>query len=192
MSLPQVRSHRLTDEEYFELDQQEGVLYDLWDGEPFAMDVEAVTGGSIRHSLIALSVGRSLFDRTGSRGCRVFNSDVRLQLGAKGDYCHPDVTLVCGPTPHERYIDNPILIVEVLSPTTESYDRGLKFERYRALASLQAYLLLTQERPHAELYQRTPEGLWSLSEASGPEGVLRVGALDLDLPLAELYRQVEF
>ncbi len=190
--LPQADRRRLTDEEYFDLDQQEGVRYDLWNGEPFAMDVMAMPGGSLRHSLIAMSVGKALLDRLGGRGCRVFNSDLRLRLSSDGDYCHPDVILVCDPAPYEQYIDNPLLIVEVLSAGTESDDRGLKFQRYRALPSLQAYLLLAQDRPHAELYQRAGEGLWHLTEASGVEAVLKITGLDLALPLAEIYRQVEF
>jgi Uma2 family endonuclease len=91
-----------------------------------------------------------------------------------------------------RYVEDPLMVVEVLSPTTESYDRGLKFEHYRSINALRYYLLLNQDRMHAELFQREPDGIWRFFDATGDEGTIKFDEWDLTLSLAELYRQVEF
>lgn len=129
------------------------------------------------------------------RPCRVHVNDLRVKVDETGLYTYPDVVVVCG---EARYDDdqrdtllNPRVLVEVLSPSTEAYDRGAKFEHYRRLPSLTAYLLVAQDRPHLELYVRTASGIWQLSEASGLEAALPIPRLELTLALAEVYDKVE-
>lgn len=110
------------------------------------------------------------------------------------NYVYPDLSVVCGDVIYDdekkRVLTNPTLVVEILAPSTESYDRGLKFQRYRQLASLRMYLLISQERAHLELFTRQEDDTWLLSEAQGREQTLNLDALGVPLPLAEVYAQV--
>ena len=111
---------------------------------------------------------------------------------------YPDVPVVCGPSeydprdPDRRTIVNPRLIVEVLSPTTEGFDRGQKFERYMQLPALQEYVLVTQDRPRVESLLRQGDGTWSFTHAVGIDATLRLRSMDIDLPSAEVYANVTF
>jgi Uma2 family endonuclease len=178
----------LTREEYFRLEQQQDQRYEYLAGEVFAM-----AGGSERHALISMNTGAALVNATRERPCRVYGADMKLYIAPHDHFCYPDVMLLCEKgMRHESYVEAPEIIVEVLSPATASYDRGLKFEHYRAIESLEYYLLLDQERPHAELFERLPEGGWRLTEASGLETEIALPQLGLRLPMGEIYRQVEW
>jgi Uma2 family endonuclease len=181
--------HRLlTHADYFALEQAEDARYEYWRGEVFAM-----AGGSESHALIGMSTGAALVNALRDRPCRVYGADMKLYLPTLDKFCYPDVMVLCeAGRRREQYVEDPTLVVEVLSETTESYDRGLKFEHYRTLASLRHYLLLTQDRAHAELYARGPEGVWYLSEATGLEAEVRLSAWEVALPLAEVCRNVDF
>jgi Uma2 family endonuclease len=186
MAHPQDKRH-LSHEEYFALEQAEDRRYEYLAGEVFAM-----AGGSESHALISMNIGAALVNATRGKPCRVYGADMRVRVAAFDKFCYPDVAVVCSQQPRNpRWIEDPVLIVEVLSPGTESYDRGLKFEHYRALPSLRVYLLLSQDRMHAEFFEREG-GTWRLREASGGDGVIALEALGVELPLAELYRQVDF
>jgi len=117
---------------------------------------------------------------------------MKLYIAAHDKFCYPDVMVLCGEG--ERggdYVEDPVLIVEVLSDSTESYDRGLKFEHYRAIPNLRHYLLLSQRRLHAELYTRTDPASWRFQETSGDAGGVVLDAWGVELPLDELYRNVK-
>jgi len=177
----------LSHAEYFALERTEDCRYEYLAGEVFAM-----AGGSERHALISMNTGAALVNATRRLPCRVYGADMKLYIAHHDHFCYPDVMLLCAAgVRHEDHVEQPTLIVEVLSPSTEAYDRGLKFEHYRSIEALQHYLLLDQDRMHAELYTRA-DGAWLLTEAGGEAGVLRLDALGIELALAELYRQVEF
>lgn len=156
--------------------------------------VYAMGGASPEHSLIVTNLARELSVALKQRPCRVHTTDLRVKVDETGLYTYPDVVIVCG---EPRYDDaqrdtlvNPLVLIEVLSASTEAYDRGAKFEHYRRLESLAAYLLVAQDRPHLDLFRRLPDGTWQLTEASGLERSLEIPALEIHLSLAEVYEKV--
>src|SRR5262245_20014349 len=159
---------RLSAEEYLALERQSTERHEFLDGEIFAM-----TGASRRHNLVAGNVFAALHAQlAGHAGhsCEIYTHDMRVRVTAADLFAYPDVVVACGAP---QFVDaetdtlvNRTLIVEVLSPSTESYDRGNKFAHYRKLPSLAEYLLLTQDRVHAEHFVRQGDGGWLLTETS--------------------------
>jgi Uma2 family endonuclease len=180
-----------TSEEYLALDRAAEFKSEYHAGEIFAM-----AGASEEHNIISLNVASELRVRLRGGRCRPFSADMRVSVGGADLYAYPDVVVVCG---ERQFADgrrdvllNPTLIVEVLSPTTEAYDRGGKFEGYRHLESLQEYLLIAQDRAHVEQYTRQPDGRWLLAEAGGLAAVLHLPSIGCDLALADVYEGVSF
>jgi Uma2 family endonuclease len=124
------------------------------------------------------------------------SSDVRVHVPATGLYTYPDLTVTCGEWQfQDNTFDtllNPTLIVEILSPSTEAYDRGKKFEHYQTIESLTYYLLIAQDRIHVDLYTRQPSGAWLLTSSSDPNAAISLDAIGCTLPLSELYDGLEF
>ena len=179
---------KLSHQDYFALEQATDQRYEYWAGEIFAM-----TGGTESHALIGANTLVALATRFRGKPCRVYGSDMKLYIAEHDKFCYPDVMVLCeAGRRYERHVEEPSLIVEVLSETTESYDRGLKFEHYRSIASLRYYLLLSQERLHAELFRREAPDLWTFREGTGEAAGLALEEWDIVLPLAELYRDVRF
>jgi Uma2 family endonuclease len=176
----------LTPEEYLEIEEQAEFRSEYYAGEMFAM-----AGGSPKHSLIKAQTVHLLISQLAGRPCLTFDSDMGIRVGATGLYTYADAVVVCGPEKLEgqRYqlLLNPTLIVEVLSPSSEAYDRGLKFERYRNVPSLMQYVLIASERVHADVFTRGDEGLWILSSASKPDDVLRLTSVGCTIRLADFY-----
>jgi Uma2 family endonuclease len=160
-----------------------------------AGQVYAMAGASARHNLIAMNTGASLHSQLRRQACTVYPSDLRVKVNPMELYTYPDLSVVCGAPRFEDgqrdTLLNPTVIVEVLSPSTENYDRGQKFQRYRALSSLAEYVLIAQDAMHVEHYARQPDGRWLLTEADGPEGVIHLAAIACDLALADVYEKVE-
>lgn len=161
-----------------------------------AGEIFAMVGASEPHNLIVGNILASLHGQMKGRPCRVYANDLRVRIEAADACCYPDVLVVCGEV---RFQDgrrdvvlNPVLIVEVLSPSTEAYDRGDKFALYRHLPSLRAYLLVSQRRMHAELYTRGADGRWQLSDHDDPGDPIPLEALECALSLAEVYDKVDF
>jgi Uma2 family endonuclease len=178
----------LSHDEYLALEQTDDQRYEYLAGEVFAMVV-----GSERHALISTNSAVTVANAVRDRPCRVYSADMKLFIKRHDKFCYPDVILLCEQgCRHEHYVEEPLLIIEVLSPSTEQYDRGLKFEHYRSIQSLRYYLLLDQDRPHAELFERGQDGIWFLRETNGLEGKVQLATHHITLPLRELYRQVEF
>lgn len=151
--------------EYTELVAASETKAQWLDGEVFAM-----AGGTPEHAALAMAVGTELRRQLTGKPCRVYSSDLRIRVAATGLATYPDVSVICGKLetdPEEpNTATNPIVIVEVLSDTTEAYDRGRKFEHYRRLSSLREYVLVSQHEPHIEVFRRNAEGHFILDEAT--------------------------
>ena len=152
--------------------------------------VWAMSGGTPEHGALAAAVIRRIGNAIDGQPCRVFTSDVRVRVIDTGLSTYPDVTVVCGKVdtaPEDpEAVTNPIVLVEVLSDSTEAYDRGAKFAHYRRIPSLQAYVLVSQADPRIELYRRTDAGLWLLSEARSGEAV-EIAPLGITLDVDAIY-----
>jgi Uma2 family endonuclease len=173
----------LTEEQYLEIERLAEVKSEFHDGRMFAM-----SGGSLNHVLLSVRVC-SLLDRQMPPGCRVCNSDLRIKVAAAGLYTYPDCSVICGDietfTDQKDVILNPLLIVEVLSPSTEGYDRGKKFELYRTIPSFREYLVIHQDQRHVEHYSKQDDGSWVLREYA--DGSVAIARLGVQIPLADLY-----
>jgi Uma2 family endonuclease len=181
----------ITPDEYLAAEREAALKSEYLDGQIYAM-----AGASPEHNTISVNVLVSIGTHLKGRPCQAFGSDQRVAVTETGLYAYPDVTVVCGKLvlDDERgdTLLNPTVVIEILSPSTEAWDRGVKAEHYRRLASLQEYLLIAQDRPHVERYVRKDDGSWVLWEASGLDASIRIEAIALHLPLAELYDRVEF
>lgn len=181
----------LTPAEYLAFERQSEIKHEYFRGELFAM-----SGASRQHVRIAVNVTILLGNQLKRRGCDVFNSDMRVKVSPTGLYTYPDLVVVCGrPRFEDRELDtllNPTVVVEILSKSTEAYDRGEKFTQYRTLESLTDYLLISQERPHIERFTRQEGGLWLFSDSIGLDAVMPIESIQCQLPLAEVYDRVEF
>lgn len=183
--------HFITPEEYLAAERAALTKSEYFDGE-----VTAMVGASERHTLIAGNVGASFHAQLRGRQCRVYQSDLRVKVSTTGLYTYPDIALVCGkPELEDAHGDtllNPSLVIEILSPSTEAYDRGNKFAHYRRVASLSDYVLIAQDQPRVEHFARQNDGGWLLAEASGLEAELPLPSIGCTLALREVYEQVEF
>ena len=187
--MPSQAKARLTVEEYLTIERQAPCKSEYFNGEMFAM-----AGASRRHNLIALNIGAELRAQLQQRPCEVYTSDMRVKISRTGLYTYPDVVVVCDePRFEDTDVDtllNPIVLVEVLSPSTADYDRGGKFEHYRTLASLQAYLLVAQERCHVVHYTRQQDHTWLLAETDDIQDGIHIPSIRCDLLLSEVYAKV--
>jgi len=181
---------RLTPEEYLRMERDTEWKSEYIDGEMFAM-----SGASPDHVLIATNIAGELRVRLRGGPSTVYTADLRVTTDPQRHYAYPDVVVICGPREYtdERRdtITNPKLIVEVLSSSTENYDRGAKFERYRAMHTLAEYMLVAQDRIHVELYTRQPDDRWLLREWNEPTEI-ELASLDCRLSIAEVYANVQF
>jgi Uma2 family endonuclease len=182
---------RYTPEEYLALERKAEYKSEYFAGEIFAM-----AGASERHNLIAGNVFAILHAQFRGRPCRVYMSDMRVKVSPTGLYTYPDVVALCGePQFDDEQKDtllNPTVVIEVLSSSTEAYDRGGKFGHYRKIASLEEYVLIAQEEPHIEHYVRQPRNHWLLSEASGLQDTIQLSSVNCTLTLSDVYEKVEF
>jgi Uma2 family endonuclease len=180
----------LTPKEYLALERGAEYKSEYLAGEIFAM-----AGTSERHNLIAGNVFAELHAQLRKRPCKVYVSDVRLKVNRTGLYTYPDVMVVCGETQfaddQQDMILNPTVIIEVLSESTEGYDRGKKFEHYRKLDSLSEYILIAQDRYHVERYVRQPDNQWLLAETDNVHDTLSLTSIACNLALADIYDKVE-
>jgi Uma2 family endonuclease len=155
----------------------------------------AMAGGSPNHSLLANRIG-GLLDRQMPPGCRAFNSDLRIKVAAAGLYTYADCSVICGDLQYANdrrdVILNPLLIVDVLSPSTEGYDRGKKFELYRTIPSFREYLIVHQDQRYVEYYSRKDDDSWLLRDRTGMDDVLTIARLNIQIPLADLYAAALF
>ncbi len=181
---------RLSEEEYFALDRASEFKNEFYDGVLYAM-----SGGTYPHGQIILNLGAELRQVLRGRRCSVTASDVRVRAN-RDTYAYPDIAVVCGePRFAENNKDtliNPTVLIEVLSPSTESHDRGFNFIRYRQLESLREYVLVSQSEPRVEVFRRQPSGSWLLTEFTTLDARANFESLDCKIPLGEIYHQIEF
>lgn len=156
--------------------------------------VVRASGASIEHNFIVSNLNRELGNQLRETDCRVTTNDLRVTFPSLDKYAYPDVVAFCGePELEEEHLDmlyNPTLIVEVLSPTTEDYDHGKKFSRYRRIDTLQEYLLVAQDAPHVEHYVRQDDGSWRLTDTDGLDATITLPSIEAELPLDEVYLDV--
>ncbi|MGD0774015.1 MAG: Uma2 family endonuclease [Candidatus Solibacter sp.] len=181
----------LTPEQYLEIERKAEFKSEYYQGEMFAM-----SGAREPHNLIVWNLSTELGVQLRKRPCRAYVADMRVRVGATGLYTYPDVAAVCG---EPQFLDetrdtllNPSLIVEVLSPSTEAYDRVRKFKHYRSVESVIEYLMVASESISTELYTRQPDGRWLLAAADRLEDTLDLQSVGVHLALADLYEKVDF
>jgi len=178
-----------TKEEYLEMEAAADFKSEYYQGEIFAM-----SGGSLDHSTICFNLNRRVGEAIDPEKCRGFESNMKLEIAAADSYVYPDVMVVCGEVEVAEnttdVIKNPMLIIEVLSPGTESFDRGLKFEYYRMIPSLKEYVLVSQNKPKVETYFRQKENIWTYTVVEGLDKTLMFQSLEYEIALKEIYLTV--
>ncbi|HEX8146127.1 MAG TPA: Uma2 family endonuclease [Pyrinomonadaceae bacterium] len=181
----------LTPGEYLAVERQNEYRSEYIDGEMVAM-----TGASRRHNIIAVNITSSLDRQLADRPCEIYAGDMRVRIASRREYAYtyPDVVVVCGePQFEDEHLDtllNPTVIVEVLSESTERYDRGKKFSFYRAIESLAEYVLVAQDEFKVEQYVQRPDGRWLLSDHSSLETVVELASVKCSLALRDVYKKV--
>jgi Uma2 family endonuclease len=186
MSVIPISSKKMTLEEYLEFDHNAEGRYEYFDGNVFEM-----SGGSPEHSLLGNRVGFLLQRELIQKNCGVYNSEVQIKVPALLPYRYSDVSALCGEPIYEemakqKLLVNPTLIVEVLSPPTEKYDRDLKFKAYKSIESLREYLLISQDEKFVTLYSKHNEKFWFQSEYVDNE-TLKLESLECELKVDEIY-----
>ena len=184
MGQAELQPRRYSPEEYFALEEQSQEKHEYFEGEIFAM-----AGSSKAHNLLARRLAQKMEDGLGPRNCQVFTSDVRVVVRENIYYTYPDVVVSCDPADQQDdyLVRQPVLIVEILSPGTESYDRNEKFKQYQKLPSLRHYVLVSQQKWFVDWFRRNEADEWVVQQFNEATDVLEIADLGLRLPLAELY-----
>jgi Uma2 family endonuclease len=184
---------RFTPQEYYRLERAAQYKSDYYDGEIFDL-----SGETARHSLIRGNIHRVIGNRLENTSYSVFDSNLRLAIRANGLRCYPDVSVFCDALKYDpdddaiETVTNPTVLIEVLSASTEVYERAFKAQTYRRIQSLMAHILVSQDAPLAECYVRSQHGTWSLRDSAGLEASIVLPCLEMELPLREMYVGVEF
>jgi Uma2 family endonuclease len=180
-------SSPMTAAEYFIWEQTQTDRYEFWDGE-----VVAMSGGTRNHNRVSANFFRLLDDALNDRRCEVYVNDVKVQIEPNRKFFYPDVVVTCDEGEDDpSLVQFPCLIIEVLSPSTEGYDRGIKFAQYRRSATLQEYVLVQVNEPMVEVFRRNQVGQWVLSEYNLTD-LLLLESINVEIAIADIYRQIEF
>ncbi len=179
-------------EDYLDFERVQSERHEFLDGNVYAM-----AGESPRHSTICFNLYSIIGSQLRGKRCRGYSPNMKVSTNEKGLFSYPDLAIVCGePKYHDKKSDvliNPTVIFEVLSPSTEHYDRGEKFLRYvNGIESLTDYILISQNNPAIEHFQKQSNGEWEKTEIEGIESILRVASIECEISLSELYDLVEF
>ena len=178
-------------DEYLRLERQAEYKSEYLNGEIFAM-----SGASREHNLITVNIGAEFNRQLKGKPCEAYASDMRVKVRSNGLYTYPDVIVVCGePQFEDQEVDtllNPTLLIEVLSQSTERYDRIAKTSYYRTIDSLQEHLLVAQHEFRVEQYLRQPNGQWSLTQYTTSDEVVQLPSIDCVLRLGDIYDKVAF
>ncbi|QTA91915.1 Uma2 family endonuclease [Desulfonema magnum] len=180
-----------TREEYLAAEDQAADKSEFYDGEIIAM-----AGGSRNHSVICLNLNWGIRNAIADKDCVGFDSNMKLDIAEHNVFVYPDVMVVCGEIEFSEdrtdIIKNPVLIIEVLSPGTETFDRVSKFAYYRSLPSLQEYVLVSQHKPMIEIYHRQNENKWLYSVSESLEASVFLQTIQHELSLKDIYHKVEW
>lgn len=180
---------KLSREEYLEFERASEIRHEFINGEVFAM-----SGAKREHNLIAINFASDPYQVFEEKDCEIYVSAMRTYVPDSGNYVYPDITVVCGePEFQDDEFDtllNPILIVEILSESTEAYDRGAKFSQYRSIKSLREYVLVSQTEAKIEKFVKKGDGFWMLSEVAGLDAELELELIGSSVKLARIYRKV--
>lgn len=182
------RKPYFTPEEYLAGERDAAFKSEYYRGEIFAM-----AGASDDHNQIASNIIFAVRSRVAADKCRVVSGDMRVHIAAHNFYTYPDIVITCG---ERKFLDdksdtltNPLVLMEILSKSTEQYDRGQKFEFYRSIESLQEYVIVAQDRMSTELFRRHQDGFWAMYDA---KDFLEIQSLGIEIPLKELYADIHF
>ncbi len=185
------KEEHYTPEEYLALEEEAEYKSEYYQGEIFAM-----SGASVNHNRIIKNLIVLLESALENKPCEAFMGDVRLLVKENGLYTYPDVVTVCGDLDfapdRDDTITNPTVIIEVLSKSTEGYDRGAKFELYRALPTLQDYILVDQYKVHVEHFHKQEDARWILQEFNQLEDTLAIELVDFEISLQRIYQKVNW
>lgn len=190
------QSQLMTPQEYLEWEEQQPIKYEYINGQIFAM-----TGGTIPHNDIALNLASALKNHLRGKGCKVQMADAKLGVSQNGPFHYPDVMVSCDPRDQRarKVIYHPCLIVEVLSPSTEAFDRGKKFRHYRRIDTLKEYVLIDADKMYVECYRLNERGKWELTSyspeeatANGTKLEVYLPSVDFHCPISLLYENVVF
>jgi Uma2 family endonuclease len=181
----------LTPQEYLEFERNSDIKHEYFEGEIFAM-----SGAKRNHNVINQNLNGLVWQHLRDRGCESYSGDMRVFVPATGLYTYPDLVVVCGEAEFQDEVSdtllNPVMLIEVLSESTEGYDRGKKFQNYRSIGSLEEYILVSQEEARIEKYVKHGDGFWLLSEAVGLDSSIEFSSIECEINLNEVYDKVEF
>lgn len=191
VAMAQLAKQIITPVEYLEQERSAVIRSEYFNGCVYAM-----SGASLKHNRVVAALAVTLGTQLRHQLCEPFFGDMRVKVSTSGLYTYPDIVVVCGePQLEDEHFDtllNPTVIMEVLSPSTEVYDRGDKFAHYRSLASLTDYLLIAQDKPCIEHYQRQANEYWSYFVATGLAANVEIATIGCTLSLAEVYERLRF
>jgi Uma2 family endonuclease len=180
-----------TPEDYLDLERQSEIRHEFLDGTVYAMAGESPT-----HSAICFNLNVAIGLQLRGTNCRGFSPNMKVRAGEAGLFAYPDLAVACGEAFfHDKHGDvllNPVVIFEVLSRSTQTYDRGEKFERYKSIETLRDYVLVSQDRPHLEHFSLRPDGTWAHAEFDGAEAALTLDSVNCRVALADIYDRIDF
>ncbi len=182
---------KLTSAEYLEFERKSEIKHEYFNGEIFAM-----SGAKRNHNKVTTNINGLVWQHLKGKNCESYSNDMRVFVPATGLYTYPDLVVVCGkPMFQDNVFDtllNPVLLIEVLSEATESYDRGKKFQHYRSIESLHEYVLVSQTEARIEKYVKHGDGFWLLSEAVGLGSEIEFSSIECRIALREVYDKINF
>ncbi len=180
-----------TPEEYLDLERLSEIRHEFLDGTVYAM-----AGESLAHSKICFNLYVAIGMQLRGTNCSGLSPNMKVRAGEAGLYAYPDLAVVCGePVFHDQHGDvllNPTVIFEVLSRSTQTYDRGEKFERYKSIETLRDYVLVSQDRPRLEHFSLQTDGTWAHAELEGTDAALTLDSVNCRLALADIYDRIDF
>lgn len=181
----------MTPDEYLAFERNSEIRHEYFDGEIFAM-----VGASLNHNRINRNIIRRLENQLEGSPCEAFISDMRVKVDQLNKYTYPDIVIVCGDIKleDEKFdaLLNPTVIIEILSDSTEAYDRGTKFQHYRLIPSLQEYILVSQHSCLVEKYVRSDEEKWVYSSYENMQKAMSIESVKCELMISDIYYRVEF
>jgi Uma2 family endonuclease len=180
-----------TPEQYLEFEREAEERHEYLDGQIYLM-----SGGSPKHSSICVNILIELGLQLRRKPCQIFEANMKVGMATSNQFSYPDASVVCGePKFHDKHQDvltNPSVIIEVLSPSTERFDRGKKFARYQRIDSFTDYVLIAQDEPRVEHFARQANGTWILTVATGLKGKIKLASITSTLKLSEVYDRIQF